>query len=84
MRTRKEYIERLGKMNRNLYSGGEKVDRLDERQESAINVMGVTFDAAWDPESRDLCTAVSHLTGETINRFNHIHQNPGDLHKSRI
>ncbi|HHW73820.1 MAG TPA: aromatic ring hydroxylase [Firmicutes bacterium] len=83
MRTRKEYIERLGKMNRNLYSGGEKVDRLDERQESAINVMGVTFDAAWDPESRDLCTAVSHLTGETINRFNHIHQNPGDLHKKQ-
>ena len=83
MRTRKEYIERLGKMNRNLYSNGEKVDRLDERQESAINVMGVTFDAVWDPASKDLCTATSHLTGETINRFNHIHQNPEDLHKKQ-
>lgn len=83
MRTRKEYIERLGRMNRNLYSGGEKVDRLDERQESAINVMGVTFDAAWDPDCKDLCTATSHLTGETINRFNHIHQSPADLHKKQ-
>mgnify|MGYP001765718938 CR=1 FL=1 len=39
--------------------------------------MGITFDAAFDPELRNLCTATSHLTGETINRFTHIHQNPG-------
>lgn len=83
MRTRKQYIEKLSKMKRNLYSNGEKVDRLDERQESTINVMGFTFDAAWDPDSKDLCTATSHLTGKTINRFNHIHQNPQDLHKKQ-
>ena len=83
MRTRAQYIERLGKMNRNLYFNGEKIDRLDERQQGAINVMALTFDAAWDPESRDLCTATSHLTGETINRFNHIHQNAEDLHKKQ-
>ena len=83
MRTKEEYIEKLGKMNRNLYSNGEKIDRLDERQQGAINVMSLTFDAAWDPESKDLCTATSHLTGETINRFNHIHQNPEDLHKKQ-
>jgi aromatic ring hydroxylase len=70
-------------MNRNLYCNGEKIDRLDERQEGAINVMGLTFDAAWDPASRDLCTATSHLTGETINRFNHIHQTTEDLHKKQ-
>jgi len=83
MRTREQYIQGLSKMNRNLYSNGEKIDRLDERQQGAINVMGLTFDAVWDPESRDLCTALSHLTGETINRFNHIHQNSGDLHKKQ-
>ncbi|HUW64017.1 MAG TPA: 4-hydroxyphenylacetate 3-hydroxylase N-terminal domain-containing protein [Spirochaetia bacterium] len=83
MRTREQYIEGLGKMNRNLYSNGQKIDRLDERQEGAINVMGLTFDAAWDPASRDLCTATSHLTGETINRFNHIHQSREDLHKKQ-
>ncbi|KLU61162.1 4-hydroxybutyryl-CoA dehydratase/vinylacetyl-CoA-delta-isomerase [Peptococcaceae bacterium CEB3] len=83
MRTRAEYIERLGKMNHNLYFNGEKIDRLDERQEGAINVMGLTFDAVWDPASKDLCTATSHLTGETISRFNHIHQSVEDLHKKQ-
>lgn len=83
MRTKAQYIEGLRKMNRNLYSNGQKIDRLDERQEGAINVMGLTFDAAWDPVSRDLCTATSHITGETINRFNHIHQTREDLHKKQ-
>lgn len=83
MRTKAQYIERLGKMNRNLYSNGEKIDRLDERQQGAISVMGLTYEAAHDPESKDLCTAVSHLNGKVINRFNHIHQNPEDLHKKQ-
>lgn len=83
MRTREQYIEGLRNKNRNLYSNGEKIDRLDERQEGAINVMSLSFDAAWDPGSRDLCTATSHLTGETINRFNHIHQSREDLHKKQ-
>ncbi len=83
MRTKAQYMERLGKMERNLYSNGEKIDRLDERQQGAINVMGLTFNAVWDSETKDLCTAASHITGETINRFNHIHQNPEDLHKKQ-
>ncbi|MDQ7096421.1 4-hydroxyphenylacetate 3-hydroxylase N-terminal domain-containing protein [Desulfosporosinus sp. PR] len=83
MRTRAEYLEKLSKMNRNLYANGEKIDRLDPRQEGALNVMGLTFDAAWDPASKELCTAISHITGETINRFNHIHQSTEDLHKKQ-
>ncbi len=83
MRTRAQYLEGLSKMNRNLYTNGEKIDRLDPRQQGALNVMGLTFDAAWDPATRDLCTATSHITGETINRFNHIHQNVQDLHKKQ-
>src|SRR5665647_696744 len=83
MRTRAQYIEGLSKMKSNLYSNGQKVDRLDPRQQGAINVMGLTFDAAWDPASKDLCTATSHITGQTINRFNHIHQNVEDLHKKQ-
>lgn len=83
MRTRAQYLEGLSKMNRNLYTNGEKIDRLDPRQQGALNVMGLTFDAAWDPATRDLCTATSHITGETINRFNHIHQSVEDLHKKQ-
>jgi len=83
MRTKEEYLDGLGKMRRNLYFNGSRIDRLDAAQEKVLNVMGVTFDAAYDPELKDLCTASSHLTGETINRFCHVHQSPEDLHKKQ-
>ena len=83
MRTKEQYIEDLGKKNPNLYFNGKKIDRLDPLQLPAINIMGTTFEAAKDPEYQDLCTATSHLTGETINRFTHIHQSIDDLHKKQ-
>lgn len=83
LRTREQYMADLAKKNPNLYFNGKKIDRLDPMQLPAINVMGLTFDAAHDPKLKDLCTATSHLTGETINRFNHIHQNVEDLHKKQ-
>ena len=83
MRTKEQYYEGLKKMRRNLYFNGSRIDRTDAVQEKALNVMGVTFDAVTDPELKDLCTATSHLTGETINRFCHVHQSPADLHKKQ-
>lgn len=83
MRTRAQYLEGLKKMKRNLYHNGGKIDRDDPEQFPALNIMGVTFDAAHDPETADLCTATSHITGETINRFCHVHQSPEDLHKKQ-
>jgi aromatic ring hydroxylase len=83
MRTKKQYMEGLSKMKRNLYHNGEKIDRLDECQQSCLDVMGTTFDEAEKPENAELMTATSHLTGEKINRFNHIHQNTDDLHKKQ-
>ncbi|HLZ20119.1 MAG TPA: 4-hydroxyphenylacetate 3-hydroxylase N-terminal domain-containing protein [Smithellaceae bacterium] len=83
MRTKQQYIDGLRKMRRNLYYNGGLIDRDDEAQQAALDVMGITFDAAADPELKDLCTATSHLTGETINRFCHIHQNTEDLHKKQ-
>lgn len=83
MRTKPEYIAGLRKMRRNLYHNGVKIDRDDELQVPALNVMGVTFEAVEDPELKDLCTATSHLTGRTINRFGHIHQSTVDLHKKQ-
>ncbi|MFW6081049.1 MAG: 4-hydroxyphenylacetate 3-hydroxylase family protein [Desulfosalsimonas sp.] len=83
MRTKQQYIEGLRKLRRNLYFNGEKIDRDDEMQMQAINVMGVTFDEAASPEGQELCTATSHLTGEKINRFCHVHQSAEDLHKKQ-
>ncbi|MBN1636936.1 MAG: aromatic ring hydroxylase, partial [Deltaproteobacteria bacterium] len=83
MRTKEQYIDGLRKMRRNLYLDGNKIDRDDECQRHAINTMGATFDAVTDPELKGLCTATSHITGQTINRFCHVHQNTDDLHKKQ-
>jgi 4-hydroxybutyryl-CoA dehydratase/vinylacetyl-CoA-Delta-isomerase len=83
MRTKEQYIEGLRKMRRNLYYDGDKIDRDDEVQVPTLNIMGFTFEATQMPELKDLCTATSHLTGETINRFCHVHQSPEDLHKKQ-
>ena len=83
MRTKEQYIEGLKKMRRNIYHDGHKIDRDDEVQMPTINTIGLTFDYANDPKHADLCTAKSHLTGETINRFTHIHHSKEDLHKKQ-
>ncbi len=83
MRTKEQYIQGLAGMRRNVYFDGELIDRTDERQVDCINTIGMTFDEAAKPENQDLCTAVSHLTGERINRFTHIHQNTEDLHRKQ-
>jgi len=81
--TKEQYIERLGKMKRNIYYNGEKIARDDELQMDCINTIGTTYVEAQKPENADLLLAKSHLTGETINRFTHIHQNAEDLHKKQ-
>ena len=81
MRTKEEYMEALGKMKDNIYYDGEKINRLDERQIDCINTIGMTYDMV--DELADLMKVKSHLTGETINRFTHIHQSTDDLHKKQ-
>lgn len=83
LRTKEQYIEALRKMRNNIYVDGEKINRADEVQIATINTIGLTYDEAQKPENADLLTAKSHLTGETINRFTHIHQNTDDLHKKQ-
>ena len=79
VKTFEEYYTRLKKLNRNLYIGGEKVDRTDERIAGQLRIIRETYDLANNPEWEGICTATSHLTGEKINRFTHIHQNVDDL-----
>ena len=83
MRTKQDYIDGLSKMKRNIYFDGELIDRTDELQMECINNIGTTYDEAEKPENQELMTAISHLTGERINRFTHIHQNTDDLHNKR-
>lgn len=83
MRTKEEYIKSLGRMKRNIYFDGQLIDRTDEQQQRCLNTIGITFDEAERPENQDLMTTVSHLTGERINRFTHVHQNATDLHRKQ-
>jgi aromatic ring hydroxylase len=83
MRTSKQYREGLRKMRRNVYVAGEVVDRDDERMMGAVRTLSTTFDLAEKPEHEGLMTATSHLTGEKINRFCHVHQSVEDLHKKQ-
>ncbi|MGQ9823590.1 MAG: 4-hydroxyphenylacetate 3-hydroxylase family protein [Desulfotomaculales bacterium] len=84
VKTFSDYYERLKKMRSNIYINGEKVGRTDERLQAGINVIKETYDRANDPAFEDVCVAVSHLTGEKINRFCHIHQSVEDLLKKQM
>jgi aromatic ring hydroxylase len=83
LRTKEEFMKDLSKMKKNLYYDGEKIDRLDERQMPTLNTIGMTFDLADHPDYKDLMLVKSHLTGEIINRFTHIHHSTDDLHKKQ-
>lgn len=83
MRTAAEYRERLRSMQKNVYHNGELIGRDHPALAPGINVISLTFDAASDPELQELVTATSHLSGQSINRFTHIHQSPDDLMKKQ-
>jgi len=83
MKTAQEYMDSLQQMAGEIYFMGEKIEnRVDHPQiRPHVNSAAMTYDVAFDPEFEDLATATSHLTGKTINRFTHIHQNNLDLVK---
>lgn len=84
VKTFEDYYNRLLKMKPNVYIDGEKFDRSDPRLRPGINVIKESYDRANDPDFEDLCTATSHITGEKINRFTHIHQSKEDLLKKQM
>ena len=81
IKTKEDYIQSLKEMDRTIYYQGEKVDDVTEHPafKPHINAAAKTYELALDPENEDLMTAPSHLTGERINRFTHIHQSVEDL-----
>ena len=83
MRTFEEYQKQLAKLKPNIHIGGEKVGRTDERFQGGTRIIKETYDRAQDPRYEDLCTATSHLTGEKINRFTHVHRSIDDLLKKQ-
>ncbi len=81
--TGQEYVQSLRSRKIDLYLLGEKVKEPVNHPiiKPSINSVAVTYDIAYDPKYESLATSASHITGEKINRFNHIHQTPQDLVK---
>ena len=78
-----DYRESLRKLALDVYVFGEKIDNVVDHPlfRPHINSAAMTYDLAHDPAAEDLVTVTSHLTGEKISRFTHIHQNTEDLVK---
>jgi 4-hydroxybutyryl-CoA dehydratase/vinylacetyl-CoA-Delta-isomerase len=77
-----EYIQSLKKRKPiTIYMLGERIVNPVEHPiiRASINSIALTYDLAHDTQYRDLMTITSVLTGNTINRFCHLHQGVGDL-----
>ena len=79
--TGNEYIESLRALNLRVYMFGKKIENPvdDPILRPSVNSVKMTYDLAQSPNYKELMTATSNLTGETVNRFTHIHQSTQDL-----
>lgn len=83
IKTSEEYIESLRELDLKVYMFGELVENPVDHPiiRPSINSVAMTYELANQDEYKDLMTATSHITGEPINRFCHIHQSVEDLIK---
>jgi 4-hydroxybutyryl-CoA dehydratase/vinylacetyl-CoA-Delta-isomerase len=83
LKTAEQYESSLRKMNLKVYLLGEPVKNPVDNPiiRPSMNSVKMTYALAQNPEHEDLMTAKSHLTGEKINRFCHLHQSTEDLIK---
>jgi Aromatic ring hydroxylase len=81
--TKEQYEESLRKLNLEVYMFGKRVECPvdDPIIRPSFQSVCMTYELAQAPRYQDLMLAKSNLTGETINRFTHLHQSSEDLVK---
>lgn len=81
--TKEQYIDSLRELKLNVYLLGEKIENPIDHPviRPSLNSVAMTYELAHQEEYKDLMTAKSHLTGEIVNRFCHLHQSTDDLRK---
>ena len=86
MMTGTQYEESLRRLNLVVYFLGKRVESPvdDPMIRPSLNAVKLTYDLAHMDEYQDLMCAVSHLSGERINRFTHVHQSVDDLVKKSL
>jgi 4-hydroxybutyryl-CoA dehydratase/vinylacetyl-CoA-Delta-isomerase len=83
MMTAKQYEERLKALNLEVYMFGRRISNVVEHPiiRPSMKAVAQTYELAHHPEHEEIMTARSHLNGEKISRFTHIHQSIDDLVK---
>ncbi|MGB9903968.1 MAG: 4-hydroxyphenylacetate 3-hydroxylase family protein, partial [Desulfotomaculales bacterium] len=81
LKTAEEYLQSLRKMKTKVYLFGEAVENFVDHTviRPSVNAVAKSYELAFDGRYSDLLTAPSSLTGETVNRFTHLHQSTDDL-----
>ncbi len=76
-----EYRDSLRRLHPEIYYMGEKIESVVDHPAFIphVNAVALTYEMAWATEFEELLTTRSHLTGETINFFTHIHHSRNDL-----
>ncbi len=83
LKTAQQYVDSLRALKIRAYIDGERADGVVDHPLVAphVNAVAKTYELAHVPEHREIMTATSHLTGETVHRYTHIFQGPDDLVK---
>ena len=83
IKTGQQYEDSLRELNFKVYVQGELVENPVDHPiiRPSMNSVKMTYELANDPQYEDLMTATSHLSGEKVNRFCHLHQSAEDLVK---
>lgn len=83
MMTGNQYRESLRQLKPEVYYLGQKIDSIVDHPTFVphINAAALTYDMALAAEFEELVAATSHLIGDRINRFTHIHHSRDDLVK---
>ncbi|MFB3813375.1 MAG: 4-hydroxyphenylacetate 3-hydroxylase family protein [Terriglobales bacterium] len=81
--SKSDYVKSLQEQKHTVYYNGARVEDVTTHPAFIphINAAAKTYEMAERPEFEELATATSHLTGERISRFTHIHQSIEDLIK---
>lgn len=83
LKTTKEYHDSLRGMKKRIFMFGEEIEDYTEHPmiRPSLNAISMTYELSHQSEHEELLTVKSSLTGKTINRFTHLHQNTDDLVK---
>ncbi len=78
-----DYRNSLKALNPRIFYKGKMIEDVTTHPATLphVRAAAMTYAIANDPEHQDLATTTSHLTGNPINRFTHIHRNIEDLIK---